>query len=375
MGFILTDGITDLTIEPEYDFKDSGSKVESRHRTRDGSEFVYKWGSFDTIEFSVKYVLQAFKTTVNDWWLANTDLVWLINTANLFEASYDSKNYDISSEDTSPCDVAISFDGTKMYILGDANSNIFQYTLATPGNVDTATYDSVFLDTFAEASNVRGIAFSADGATLYTVSLTTDTVYQYSLTEAWNLDTASYSGKSFLLTSETFNPISIEFNVSKSKMYVLGSDNDEIYQYTLATPGDVDTASYDNVFFDIAGEVEIAKSLRFNFDNSIMFILDDGSPDSVFQYTLSTPEDLSTAEYDKISLDVSSEETDFTFGGMNIDTHGSKLYIVGSGNDIVYQYSIGEKIDVRLTNRSKPIDKVIKPYDDLFSGKIKLSTY
>ena len=68
-----------VQVRPEYNWKDSGEKVETRHRTRDGSEFVYKWGDFDKVSFGVSYVNSSFKSTVNSWWGDNTDLVFTEN--------------------------------------------------------------------------------------------------------------------------------------------------------------------------------------------------------------------------------------------------------------------------------------------------------
>ena len=72
----LSDASIYVDVEPEYTLKESGKKVESRHRVRDGGEFVYKWGEYDTVSVPVMYVNSSFKTTVNSWWSDNTDLIW-----------------------------------------------------------------------------------------------------------------------------------------------------------------------------------------------------------------------------------------------------------------------------------------------------------
>lgn len=74
---LFVDSSNGITVNPEYNFKDSGKKIESRHRTRDGSEFVYKWGEFGRITMSIMYVNSSFKTIVNSWWSDNTDLLWM----------------------------------------------------------------------------------------------------------------------------------------------------------------------------------------------------------------------------------------------------------------------------------------------------------
>ena len=59
---------------------------------------------------------------------------------------------------------------------------------------------------------------------------------------------------------------------------------------------------------------------------------------SVFQYSLSTAFNISTASYDSISFDVSSQETNTT-AGITFSTDGTRLFLLGSGTRTIYQYS------------------------------------
>lgn len=74
---LFVDSSTGLDVFPEYDFKDSGEKIETRLRTRDASEYVYKWSEYQKIKFSVAFVNSEFKSVVNSWWSSNTDLLWM----------------------------------------------------------------------------------------------------------------------------------------------------------------------------------------------------------------------------------------------------------------------------------------------------------
>ncbi|MBA7526086.1 hypothetical protein ES705_18246 [subsurface metagenome] len=68
-----------------------------------------------------------------------------------------------------------------------------------------------------------------------------------------------------------------------------------------------------------------------------MYILGDEN-DTVYQYALSTPWDVSTAEYSEKSKDVSAQDTaprDLTFS-----SDGSKMYIIGYNTTTVYQYTL-----------------------------------
>jgi len=60
--------------------------------------------------------------------------------------------------------------------------------------------------------------------------------------------------------------------------------------------------------------------------------------DSVYQYSLSTGFDLSTASYDSVSFSVSGQDTNPY--GFAFNPAGTKMYMVGYTNDYVYQYSV-----------------------------------
>ncbi len=68
---------------------------------------------------------------------------------------------------------------------------------------------------------------------MYMVGLTNDTVYEYSLSTAWQIDTASYASRSFSIASQEANPASIAFKPDGTAMYMVGSANDTVYEYSL----------------------------------------------------------------------------------------------------------------------------------------------
>ena len=79
----ITDTPEFLTVTPEYDYVEPDEKIESRHRARSGTEYVYKWGEFKKFNMGVMYVNSEFKSVVNSWWSSNTDLLWMDSTTNV----------------------------------------------------------------------------------------------------------------------------------------------------------------------------------------------------------------------------------------------------------------------------------------------------
>jgi DNA-binding beta-propeller fold protein YncE len=95
-------------------------------------------------------------------------------------ATYNSISKSVSSQDSAPYDVAFNSDGSKMYIMGNNNKTVFQYTLSTPWNVSTATYDTS-KSVSSQDSAPYGVAFNSDGSKMYIIGASNDTVYQYTV--------------------------------------------------------------------------------------------------------------------------------------------------------------------------------------------------
>ena len=156
----------------------------------------------------------------------------------------------------------------------------------------------------------------------------------------WTVDlsNASYDNVSFSVVSQDSLTVSAVFNTDGTKMFVAGLTNDRVYQYTLSTGFDLSTASYNNVSFNVNSQAPSPYAVAFNSDGTQMFVVDQSTL-SIHQYTLSTAFDISTASYDSVSFSVSSQDTNPYFLAFNSD--GTKMYLVGLGSDTVYQYSTG----------------------------------
>jgi len=254
--------------------------------------------------------------------------------------SYDSKSLDVSGQNAySPTAAHFNSDGTKIFVLDDNTNDLFQYSLSTAYDVSTGSYDSVNFDVGSQDGTPVGFVFNSDGTKLYMIGSSTDAVYQYSLSSAFDLSTISYDSVSFSVSSQETEPNGIVFNNDGSSMYIVGYTNDTIYQYTLSTPYNLSTASYASKSFSVTSQETAPQGLAFNSDGTKVFVVGYGT-DNVFQYSLSTAYDISTASYDSVSFSVASENTgprDIVF-----NSDGSKMYIPGSNSQYrVYQYTTG----------------------------------
>ena len=126
-------------------------------------------------------------------------------------------------------------------------------------------------------------------------------------------------------------------------MYVLGFVNKKIFQYTLSSAWDISTASYDNVAMSTnsSGESETTSwDVAFKDDGLKMFVVGDDN-DQVYQHTLSSAFDISTASYDFATSTNSSGEGETNPRGLAFKSDGTKMFVVGNTNAQVYQYTLG----------------------------------
>jgi len=254
---------------------------------------------------------------------------------SLTAASYDNVSFSVSSQETGPRGISFKTDGTKMYIVGQTGDDINEYALSTAWDISTATYTTAFSFSGQSLTQPTMVSFKADGTKMFVLDTTIRAVYQYSLSTAWDVSTASYDSKNFSVSTEDTAPFGLFVKADGTKMYVTGYTGNDINEYTLSTAWDVSTASYVQNF-SVDAQDSNPKSVFFIPDGTRMFVTGIDT-DSVYQYSLSTAWDVSTASYSGTSFSVASQETNPS--GLFFKSDGTKMYIVGSITDTVYQYS------------------------------------
>jgi sugar lactone lactonase YvrE len=249
--------------------------------------------------------------------------------------NYSGLSKSITAEETAPTGLFLSPDGLNMYVNGSTGDDVNQYTLSTAWNVSTATFVRLF-STSAQDSAPNDIFFKPDGLSMFILGQTNDTVFQYTLSSAFNISTASYASKSFSVTSQEGTPTGLWFKPDGTVMYVIGSTTDTVFQYTLGTAWDVSTASYSGISFSIASQESAPVQVNLSADGTKMWIT-GSTGDDITQYALGTAFNVSTAVFEN-SFYIGFQET--APSGMFIDsTADNRVYLVGSSNDTVFQYN------------------------------------
>jgi len=257
---------------------------------------------------------------------------------DLANASYASKSFSVASQDGNPTGPRFKSDGTKMYQQGASNGLLYQYSLSTAFDVSTASYDNVSFNVAATAASPRHFEFKSDGTKLYVLGYTNKSFYQFSLSTAWDISTASSDSVSFSFNSQDDNPVAATFGDSGTKMIMVGLTQDTIFQYALTTAFDISTASYSSISYDPTTQVTGPSHLAYNADGTKLFV-SSYSSSVIYQYSLSTAYNVSTASYDSVSFSFTSQGTNAY--GFTFSADGASLYTAARSDDTIYQYNSG----------------------------------
>ena len=255
-------------------------------------------------------------------------------TANTIAGASFVDGYTIA-QDTDPRGIAFSNDGKRMFVTGVQNDTVYQYNLTTAFDVSTASYsnNSIDLGTVANGSQTdpRAIIFNNDGTKMFTLDSQGDSdVNEFTLSTAFDLSSTVTFVDSYSISSQTTKSRDLVFNDDGTRMFVYTNDTTpKVFQYNLSTAYDVSTASYSNNSYSISGTVG-NRGIAFSIDGKKMFIND---MDGVFEYTLSTGFDLSSTITQIGTFNIGGQDTSSCT--MTFNNDGTKMFIVGhTGNDV-----------------------------------------
>lgn len=247
--------------------------------------------------------------------------------------------------------VQLYLDGALSYT--DESGQIWLKT----GNIiasDPATYPdatigsnlagSTFLTSFSVAGqeqNPKGIAFNNDGTKMFIIGNNVF-VYQYALSIAFNVSSASFTTFVNLQGIGLEAPSSITFNNNGTKMFIVDSGtNDRVWQFAMSNY-DVNTVGGQSGLFSIGAQDLLPTGIAFNNDGTRMFITGDTN-DSVYQYNLLTAFTPTTGVFVK-SFSVAAQE--LSPSGIDFNSDGTRMYVVGAAGKFVYEYILGLPFDI-----------------------------
>lgn len=162
---------------------------------------------------AVKYGLTLSNANMNgtesvtegDYLSSAGTVIWDGDDTSIQTATFLS-SFSVAAQNTAPQSVRFNNDGTRMYITGTtAVASAFQYTLGTAYDISTAGTPVTFALNGQDTAP-QSLTFSPDGTKMYVAGSTNANIYQYTLSTPWSLASASYASKFISVTPQDATP-------------------------------------------------------------------------------------------------------------------------------------------------------------------------
>lgn len=247
---------------------------------------------------------------------------------------YASESLSISA--LNPAGFVFGESGSTMYIVSQTSDSIYQFNLPTPYNLSTASQVAV-KSVSAQDSAPVALAVNSTGTKLLMLGQTSKKIYEYDLETAHDLDTLVYTSNSFDVSTEESTPRAMTVNDSGSHLYIAGQTSDTIYQYEFTESYDLLNLSYVSKSFYVGGQSTTTTGLSIDPSGVYIHVLNYDNK-TIYRYSMADPLDIDTSSYDSKSFSVSLQEAFPT--GLAFSDEGTRMFVSGINSDKVHAYDI-----------------------------------
>ncbi len=291
---------------------------------------------------TVMYVLGETTDSVIPFDLSSP---WQVNTATTR-----TQSFSVTTQETLPFGLHFKPDGRSLYVIGTTGDDVNQYDLSTPWDLTTASFVGVTtvpssgVTTASDATPYSIFFKQDDGTKFYVMGGTSDLVRQYSLSVGWAVTSRAGFETSFSVTTQEATPFGLYFNPTGTKMFVIGSTGDDINEYSLSNPWNLSSGV--GFTTNTPALVETLPVGLWFGDNGYKVYILGQTNDTVYQYALNTPYDVSAASFAGLTTSLYVGNFDGTPYGVGLSTDGTKLFFVGGTNDRIWRVGLSSAWNV-----------------------------
>lgn len=188
-------------------------------------------------------------------------------------------------------DIKFSPNGVYMFVSIESG-DIRRYSLSTPWDISSASYDQVLnTGTYGDV-NTTGFCFSPNGLYLYFIGYGLYRIKRLDLSNAWNISSGITDWNNYYSTGDS-SARGLFINETGTRIF-LALEGNAVQQYNMSTAFDINTATPNSSFSMVSGS--LGSGIAFTNEGKKAFtvgLVDD----KVHEYTLGTPYELSTASY------------------------------------------------------------------------------
>ncbi len=268
--------------------------------------------------------------------------------------------FSVAGQETAPESITFNDDGTKMFVLGSAGDDINEYTLSSGFDTSTATFTQAH-SISAQDVTPRSMLFNADGTKMYMLGASGDDIQEYLLQQPYSLSGMGVVPTTLSIGSQETEPTGMVFNHDGSKLYVIGSTGDDINIYRLTTPYSISRGHVFEGSFSVGNEATHPSGLAFNNDGTKLFVV-GSTDDEINVYNIDAGFIANDVDADGIinSLDLDSDNDGITDNVEAQTTQGFKGAtgtVSANGVDTAYTDSGLTAVDTDNDGTADYIDK------------------
>jgi DNA-binding beta-propeller fold protein YncE len=145
----------------------------------------------------------------------------------------------LSGDSPAPGGIIVNSARTKFYVTSTFPARIFEYTMSTPGNPNTAT----LTHTLNLTGSPTGLTFTSDEKELYYVETGGNTIEQYTMSDAGDLSTATATGSKDV-TGDVTSAIGLAVKPDGTQIFILDDNDDSLHDFAFGTAKDITSITH-----------------------------------------------------------------------------------------------------------------------------------
>lgn len=275
--------------------------------------------------------------------------------SNIFGMYYTGRSRYLGTRELSPSGIFFKSDGTRYFSIGNTADIISQYDLSTAWDVTTSTHSGNTVAGVLRQTSPNDLYISATGTSVYVASAnatgTGNGILQFSLSQAWNVQTMSYVANVTTIAREPV-PTGVWFKSDGTRAYIIGSTADRIQQYDLSSAWDITTATYNaNVNPNISGGPSnpTYQSVSLDSTGTTVYVLESGRS-ILYAFNLTQAwnvESIVTTSYANLNF----EPFETVPTAVYLNNSLGKLWMTGSSTgDSIFEYQANPTYTTNITD-------------------------
>lgn len=235
----------------------------------------------------------------------------------------------------------VKFDdvGDNLYISSSLFALIFQFEVPTAFSMNpNPIFNSQTKNVIAQDSSPTGLAWSGGinaGNKLFMIGNQNDIVFQYPVSTNFDVTTAGSPETNTILTGLGF-ATGLSFAVNGNKLYVSGSSGN-LLEYSLSTAFDIQSGVTGPVAATVTFPDPDIRGVELSTNGDKLFVVGRTAPAKVYQYALGTNFDITTLSTNPTAEFDLTSQTQQPFG-LTFSPDGTQMFIVDRQFDIIFEY-------------------------------------